>query len=506
MLEGNQDTPALVLPDTLNAQGGQHVEKNESLNAEMDPLDRRNSHDGVTFNSHEQLQLNELREARIRAVQMEKTMRWWSDCTANWRDKWGQVKNERNKAREDIKILKQKLDDANQSIYELKRERNEFKEGNTQLRANVEKMSAELKRDRRAFVPPMRITENSNAHVSNMVKAQLDTTEVSYDESASQDSKMQALIITDADAFVEITKAHDKRFEAEQSFNSAHEQNATINSGDKRTKDDNGSLDQMKTELESLKEKLQNAENKITEETRLKESLLKTVDGLKVEIENLKSSLQDETNAKENALNELNRLKDEKESASCERFNSGSVRVAYSTNSVDRKIKDLRLEIERLQKDNATEWNKREKLETQKLNAERENKKLRHEITDLGNELKTKVNEVTQANDFKLKQVQKDLDEKKKELADLKLSHMKLKKVYQDKKEDILHNRTRVDHHEDEIKKLRGRIDELKMKLTTAEDEVDQKENLARKLQRQLDDQTQQCHVLRVQMEHLQTR
>jgi hypothetical protein len=33
---------------------------------------------------------------------------------------------------------------------------------------------------------------------------------------------------------------------------------------------------------------------------------------------------------------------------------------------------------------------------------------------DLGNELKTKVNEVTQANDFKLKQVQKDLDEKKK--------------------------------------------------------------------------------------------
>ena len=39
-------------------------------------------------------------------------------------------------------------------------------------------------------------------------------------------------------------------------------------------------------------------------------------------------------------------------------------------------------------------------------------------------------------------------------------------------KEDILHNKTRVDHHEDEIKKLRSRIDELKMKLTNAEDEV----------------------------------
>jgi len=34
-----------------------------------------------------------LEEARARAAQMEKTMRWWSDCTANWREKWSKVKN-----------------------------------------------------------------------------------------------------------------------------------------------------------------------------------------------------------------------------------------------------------------------------------------------------------------------------------------------------------------------------------------------------------------------------
>lgn len=33
----------------------------------------------------------ELEEARARATQMEKTMRWWSDCTANWREKWSKV-------------------------------------------------------------------------------------------------------------------------------------------------------------------------------------------------------------------------------------------------------------------------------------------------------------------------------------------------------------------------------------------------------------------------------
>lgn len=37
------------------------------------------------------LHLQELEEARSRAVQMERTMRWWSDCTANWREKWSKV-------------------------------------------------------------------------------------------------------------------------------------------------------------------------------------------------------------------------------------------------------------------------------------------------------------------------------------------------------------------------------------------------------------------------------
>ena len=268
MLEGNQDTTTRASSDTLNAQGELQAEKVEHSKAKMNSFNRRNSHDGVTFNSPEQLQLNELREARIRAVQMEKTMRWWSDCTANWRDKWGQVKNERNKAREDIKILKQRLDDANQEIYQLKRERNEFREGNSQLRKDVEKMAAELKRDRRAFVQPMRITEASNTHVESTVKAQQDLTEAPHDEKLSQDSNNMPALITDAQAFVEITKAHDKKLDTEQPFNSAHEENAMPSDGDKQKQDDGKLLDEMTLELESLKEKLENTENKVTEGTR----------------------------------------------------------------------------------------------------------------------------------------------------------------------------------------------------------------------------------------------
>ncbi|VDK71771.1 unnamed protein product [Litomosoides sigmodontis] len=56
--------------------------------------------------------LQELNEARQRAVQMEKTMRWWSECTASWRQKWSMVRNERNRAREEGHSLRIALTEA----------------------------------------------------------------------------------------------------------------------------------------------------------------------------------------------------------------------------------------------------------------------------------------------------------------------------------------------------------------------------------------------------------
>lgn len=44
------------------------------------------------WDTRESMRQRELDEARARATQMEKTMRWWSDCTANWREKWSKVK------------------------------------------------------------------------------------------------------------------------------------------------------------------------------------------------------------------------------------------------------------------------------------------------------------------------------------------------------------------------------------------------------------------------------
>ena len=71
---------------------------------------------------------------------MEKTMRWWSDCTANWREKWSKVRNERNKAREEAKILRNKLEIAIKDTNHFKHENQELEIQNQQLAKEIMKI------------------------------------------------------------------------------------------------------------------------------------------------------------------------------------------------------------------------------------------------------------------------------------------------------------------------------------------------------------------------------
>lgn len=54
---------------------------------------------------------------RQRASQMENTMRWWSQCTTEWREKWNIVRKERNLAREDAIRLLNQLQEAKVSFF-----------------------------------------------------------------------------------------------------------------------------------------------------------------------------------------------------------------------------------------------------------------------------------------------------------------------------------------------------------------------------------------------------
>ncbi|NWR64449.1 C102B protein, partial [Bucorvus abyssinicus] len=86
----------------------------------------------------EALKIRELEEVKARAAQMEKTMRWWSDCTANWREKWSKVRGERNKAREEARQLRIKLDSVVKELSMLKK----INQGLVSEKENLENVTA----------------------------------------------------------------------------------------------------------------------------------------------------------------------------------------------------------------------------------------------------------------------------------------------------------------------------------------------------------------------------
>ncbi|NWR77398.1 C102B protein, partial [Centropus unirufus] len=86
----------------------------------------------------EAVRIHELEEVKARAAQMEKTMRWWSDCTANWREKWSKVRAERNKAREEARQLRITLDSVVKELSMLKKKNHDL----VSERENLENVTA----------------------------------------------------------------------------------------------------------------------------------------------------------------------------------------------------------------------------------------------------------------------------------------------------------------------------------------------------------------------------
>ena len=85
-------------------------------------------------------------------------MRWWSDCTANWREKWGKVRGERNKIKEEAKALYAKNESLTKEVNRAKDELDECLLENQTLRNELNKCKNELKKfdreKRTAIVEP----------------------------------------------------------------------------------------------------------------------------------------------------------------------------------------------------------------------------------------------------------------------------------------------------------------------------------------------------------------
>ncbi|NXI66272.1 C102A protein, partial [Anseranas semipalmata] len=438
------------------------------------------------WEGREELRLRELEEARARAAQMEKTMRWWSDCTANWREKWSKVRAERNRAREEVRQLRHRLEALTKELAGLRRERQEGLQERQQLGRQLARLCGQ---------------DGSPDADANGDGEAAPEREPVRDVGAEAPPKTKELELME-----NILKSKQ---EAAESWEQRGAPGARASfSRQERSRllwEDVSIIEEDATKITALKLRLDESQKVLLKEREDKLALSKSIEKLEGELSQWKIKYEELNKNKQEVMKQLNILK-EIHQDELGRISEDLEDELGARSSMDKKLAELRVEMERLQAENAAEWGRRERLETEKLNLERENKKLRAQIEDLEEVLARKRRQTASALDTDLKTIQAELFEKNKELADLKHVHAKLKKQYQEKTAELAHANRRVEQHEGEVKKLRLRVEELKKELAQAEDELDEAHNQARKLQRSLDEQTEQSESFQVQLEHLQSR
>lgn len=449
------------------------------------------------LDARDELRERELEEARARATQMEKTMRWWSDCTANWREKWGKVRAERNKAREENRQLKLKLEAAAKEISNLKREKLLAHEIQTKLHKEVEKLERELKKDRR-LIPSARVEPSLKEDRLDNVDGERSVYETTVPKLGAEKQFIEQILQKNE---LYEGKIDDAGLERSYSVPAEERKRSRPNSRKLKSHDENLDVESSQQFI-LMRMKLEQTEKLLSEERSTKQNLLEELDGLQSDLTALKLKNEELKVSHQDYSQELARLRSKQEHELNAHLEDDYQSSNNSANA--RKISDLRGEIERLQAENTQEWSKREKLESDKLALERENKKLRLQIEDLTAQLSNSSK--TSKENVDIKQLQTQLDEKTKEQQELKYAYNKVRKQLQEKAEELSHSKKRVEQHENEVRKLRTRVEELKLDLSKAEDELDTQTSNLRKLQRNVDEQTERAEGYRVQMEHLNSR
>ncbi|XP_041078035.1 coiled-coil domain-containing protein 102A [Polyodon spathula] len=464
--------------------------------------------EGGDWEGREELRLRELEEARARAAQMEKTMRWWSDCTANWREKWSKVRAERNKARDEVRQLRQRLDTLTKELTAVRRERQELANENEQLRQET----GRLRDDR---TPPTTITDaTANAqHCLALNPPSLNNKLVSEGLGSPEQEPVRDVGTEKPDNNKELELLESllraKVAEGPENWEgrSAGSLRSPLSRQDRSRLlwDDVSIIEEDASKVNALQLRLDESQKVLLKEREDKLSLSKSIEKLEAELSQWKLKYEELNKTRQETLKQLNLLK-EVHQDELGRMSEVLEDELGARSSMDKKLSELRGEMERLQAENAAEWGRRERLETEKLTLERDNKKLRTQIEDLEEQLARKRRQAASALDTDLKSIQSELFERSKELSDMRHVHSKLKKQYQEKMAELAHANRRVEQHEGEVKKLRLRVEELKKELAQAEDELDDAHNQTRKLQRSLDEQTEQSENTQVQLEHLQSR
>ncbi|XP_070164718.1 coiled-coil domain-containing protein 102A [Polyergus mexicanus] len=485
------------------------------------------------WESKEALRQRELEEARARAAQMEKTMRWWSDCTANWREKWSKVRNERNAARDEAKALRAKLEIAVKDANTFKHESQELELQNEQLKKEMEKIHMILLKhagqfDQQIFTilesdPQLRATFGldeqlefySNMESSDTLNTQRNILSCKTLHEASDVASGGHNILPERDIEEYVLQGAVPKHAVElykESPNNSLDKNITKLVVDSNAKKDILEKQQLSLDVynkESLTQKMSTLQLKLEEATKTisvereeKDSLHRTVEKLKAELKQLREQCEELCESRADTMRELSELKERFQLELNDEHIADLMDDTSNGEGMDRRLSELRTELERLQVENAAEWSKRERLETEKISLERENKLLRLKLYELQEKMESRRPRPVSTADTDTRQLQHEILVRNMVLLEVKQYQAALKQSLAEKTTELSHAMRRSEQYEAEVKRVRTRVEELKKELAAAQDEVDAVTNSVRKLQRTNEDLMEQLESANVQLEH----
>ncbi|XP_057360239.1 coiled-coil domain-containing protein 102B isoform X2 [Manis pentadactyla] len=443
----------------------------------------------------EELRLRELEEAKARAAQMEKTMRWWSDCTANWREKWSKVRAERNSAREEGRQLRIKLEMTMKELSALKRKQS--------LPHRQEALGARVTQDlkRPSFIEvsyAQRDRFQIGSQVCESVRECLVKGEFPTKENTN--SKGEALIIDP----VRLNEEMKLSLGCPDLFKTSGSEN-WVRKAEVRPQAVNMPLENQVPKIPPLQVCLDEFQKILWKEREMSSSLEKEIEQLDSALSVWKWKYEELKESKSETMKECNIFRGQHENE-VEEISGDTREESKSQNSKDRAICELRAELERLQAENTSEWDKREILETEKQGLERENRRLKVQVKELEELLEGKNRVSAESQGPDVKALQSELQEKQQELLHLQRAYHKLNRQYQAKTAELAHANNCVDQNEAKVKKLRFHVEELKQGLKQKKDELDDFLSQNRRLQRCLDELKETNGSLETELRHLQNR
>lgn len=108
---------------------------------------------------------------------------------------------------------------------------------------------------------------------------------------------------------------------------------------------------------------------------------MKSFEKCRQELEDYRNKCEDMRSARQEAVRELLTIQ-ETHHAEIRIINHSLQEEISARETLERRLSEMRAELERLQSENACEWAKRERLESDKINLERENKKYKAELIE----------------------------------------------------------------------------------------------------------------------------